>query len=783
MTGPLTGLRVVDCSTGTAGPRATGLLADYGAEVIWVEPPGGDRFRGDLAIPYAVFNRGKRSVVLDLKDASDRERMLQLLATADVFVESWRPGVASRLGIGWEALHGRFPALVHTSITGFGTDGPYRDLPGYESLVHAIAGSTGEQVGHRAPPIYQGLPFASIGAAMLGLTGTLAALYRRGEDGHGRRVETSLLDGALSFLAMLWGDSDDVSLTPPVVPGRIRLVSRTYRCADDEYLGVHTGAVGAFGRFIRVLGLQDRIPSAEDGTDMQVLLTPEQGAIVLDEIPEIFLREPRAVWLDKLLKADVCAIPALRPGEVFDEPQPLHNGMVLEVEDPVLGRVKQVAPPVKFPGALPSVPGAACTVGQHTDEVFAELDAGTRQGPPAPSGPPAAGRPLLDGLRVLDLGAYYAGPYSSRLLADLGADVIKLETTLGDQLRGIPRPFRSAQAGKRGISVNLKDPALAPALEGLLGWADAITHNMRPGAAERLGLGFEQARVRNPQVVYLYAPGWGSSGPDAQRQSFAPMLSGYTGVSYEIAGKYNEPLFPTGNEDPGNGLLGAVGVLIGLLHRQRTGAGAYVENSQLDATMAHMAHVVRAADDTVLGAMRLDPLQTGFSALDRLYETSDGWLAIAVAGDDEFFRLGDVLGAAFRADERFATAAARAREENDYQLSAVIGDILQARATQEWVTLLTGAGLGAAAPKTENNCVAFHRDPANHASGRVVEVTHPVQGVVRELAHLIRVSDATRPEHRLAPELGEHTVEVLTGLGYDSETLAALKGRRAVRYP
>ena len=105
--------------------------------------------------------------------------------------------------------------------------------------------------------------------------------------------------------------------------------------------------------------------------------------------------------------------------------------------------------------------------------MLAELDRGALAGPPAPSGPPAADRPLLDGLRVLDLGAYYAGPYSSRLLADLGADVIKLETTLGDQLRGIPRPFRSAQAGKRGISVNLKDPALAPAIDGLLDWADA----------------------------------------------------------------------------------------------------------------------------------------------------------------------------------------------------------------------------------------------------------------------------------------------------------------------
>jgi crotonobetainyl-CoA:carnitine CoA-transferase CaiB-like acyl-CoA transferase len=781
MTGPLAGLRVVDCSTGTAGPRATGMLADYGAEVIWVEPPGGDGHRAGLAIPYSVFNRGKRSVALDLKDAGGRARMLELLATADVFVESWRPGVAERLGLGRTELRDRFPALVHTSITGFGPDGPHRDLPGFESLVHAIVGSTGEQAGHRDGPIYQALPFASIGAADLALIGTLGALYRRGQDGHGRHVETSLLDGALSFLAMTWGDSDNESLTPPIQPGSIRLVSRTYRCADDEYLGVHTAAVGAFGRLIRVLDLQDRIPTAEDGTDMRIPLTPEQSKIVMEEIPEIFLTEPRAVWLERLLKADICAIPALRPGEVFDEPQPRHNEMVVEVVDPVLGPVQQVAPPAKFPENPALVGDPAPEVGQHTVEVLAELAAGSRPGPQSPSGEADADRPLLAGLKVLDLGAYYAGPYSSRLLADLGADVIKLETTLGDQLRGIARPFRSAQAGKRGISLNLKDPELAPALQGLIRWADVICHNMRPGAAERLGIGYEQVRQLNPAAVYLYAPGWGSSGPDSQRQSFAPMLSGYAGISHEVAGQYNEPLFPLGNEDPGNGLLGAVGAMMALVQRQQTGRGQYVENSQLNATMAHMAHVVRTPDGTVLGAMRLDPLQTGFHALDRLYETADGWIAVAVTGDADVARLGEVVGLPLGADERFATAEARA--EHDDELYAELGDAFFARTTQEWVGALTGAGLGAAVPASENNSRAFHRDPENHRTGRVVQVDHPVQGVVRELAHLMRVSDAARAEHRLAPELGEHTEEVLAELGYGPEQLAALEHRGSIRVP
>src|SRR5262245_60563192 len=138
MSGPIQHLRVVDCTRGTAGPRATGVLADFGADVIWVEPPGGDPYREELSVPYSVFNRGKRSLVLDLP--KEREALFGLLETADVFIQSWRPGVAERLGLGYEDLHRQFPGLVYCSISGFGTDGPNRDVPGYEAIVHALIG-------------------------------------------------------------------------------------------------------------------------------------------------------------------------------------------------------------------------------------------------------------------------------------------------------------------------------------------------------------------------------------------------------------------------------------------------------------------------------------------------------------------------------------------------------------------------------------------------------------------------------------------------------------------
>lgn len=288
--GPLDGLRVVDCSTAAVGLRATGLLADYGAEVVWVEPPGGDPQRERLAVEYSVYNRGKHSVTLDLGAPNGRHALVELLSSADVLVETWVPGVAAMFGLDHTSLQHDRPHLVQCSITGFGADGSMRDLPAVEAIVHAATGIMGEQRGHRPAPIYGGLPFATIGAAYLAVIATLAALYRRHDDGWGRQVETSLLDGVLAYLSMMWGDTDAGS--PALTAGGGRLVARTFRCADDEYLGVHTGAIGAFGRLMKVLGIDDRIPASETGMDIGVPLTPEQAVIVNDELPTIFETRP-----------------------------------------------------------------------------------------------------------------------------------------------------------------------------------------------------------------------------------------------------------------------------------------------------------------------------------------------------------------------------------------------------------------------------------------------------------------------------------------------------------
>ncbi|MBV9993726.1 MAG: CoA transferase [Caulobacteraceae bacterium] len=788
MARPLAGLRVLDCSLGSAGPQTSGLLADYGAEVIWVEPPGGDPLRREQPAAVSVFDRGKRSITLDVNKAEDRATIARLAERADVFIESWAPGQAQAHGLGHAELRKRNPQLIYCSISGFGEADPRRDLPAYEALVHTLAGSLAVQAGHREPPIFEAHPFAAIGSSYLAAVGILAALYRRFDDGFGRRIETSLLDGALVFHQMLWGETDASLKAAAAVDrrsllsrARNRIITRAFLCGDGEYIGIHTGAVGAFDRLMEVLGLQDKVKPVTGGFTLGTPLTDEESDAIENSIHGIFASHPREYWVKRLMEADVCAVEHFPPTDAFSQPQTVHNGVIIEVDDPVLGRVRQVGPGIRLDGRAPPTPEPAPAPGRDTAKVLAELDqpaAPSGWAPKAPSGAPDD-RPLMEGVKVMDLGAFYAGPFSSRLLADFGADVIKVEPTAGDQLRGIERPFFAAQAGKRSLSANLKSPAVRPAIEALIKWADVVHHNMRPGAAERLGLGLEQVRAINPQAIYLHAPGWGTSGPFAMRQSFAPKMTGYVGLSYEVAGEHNAPLPTSGNEDPGNGLMGAIGLMIALLHRRRTGHAFYCENPQLNAALGLINHIVRNAAGEAVGAGKLDVLQMGVEALESLYMTADGYVCLVVKTDAEIRALEKRLSLKILDDERFATVEARAQNRDD--LADLLRDVFDGRTTGEWIDFFAGSGVTVANPVGEDEIHAFFNDPVQRRIGRVAEAWHPVKGNVREIARLVRVSDARLPDYRLAPELGEHSREIMAWLGYAPERIAELEAKGELR--
>jgi crotonobetainyl-CoA:carnitine CoA-transferase CaiB-like acyl-CoA transferase len=364
------------------------------------------------------------------------------------------------------------------------------------------------------------------------------------------------------------------------------------------------------------------------------------------------------------------------------------------------------------------------------------------------------------------------------MLADLGAEVIKVEPPDGDPMRPLDNVFESAQRGKRSLAVDLRSAEGREIAYKLVARADVVHQNWRPGAAERLGLDHESVRRINPSVIYCFSPGFGSAGPKAGLQSFAPLQSGFCGLYYEAAGADNPPIGQLGNEDYFNSLLGACGILMALRHRRRTGEGQYLESPQVNSALFATSEVIVGEDGRTLSAFALDHEQTGLDPLYRLYRTRDGWICIAGGSDRDFAGLCRALERPeWAEDRRFATVAGRAA--NGQALAALLAGRFAEGTAAEWFGRLDGNGVACEVPGPDCSESFFWEDE-HLGSGRVVEFEHRRWGRVREIGQLIRLSETPGFLRGPSPLLGEHTEEILAELGYGPSEIARLKDGRVI---
>jgi crotonobetainyl-CoA:carnitine CoA-transferase CaiB-like acyl-CoA transferase len=365
-------LRVLDLARGLAGSLAGVYLSDQGAEVIKVEPPGGDPTRAWSA--SRVWNRGKKSVVLDLKDPGDGSRFERLAATADVLLESFRPGTMDSLGLGYESLHAINPRLIYASITGYGRQGPSRDRPAYDALVQARLGMHFEQPSYRKNaggsyvegPVFLYVPLPSYGAMLLVTTGISAALHAREVTGEGQRVETSLAQGALMWMSQI---RFRVEHEPPnfaTVPYHGR--GTVYECADGQW--VHLMMVRNSNQVM--YELLDVAPAGRDAPGERLSVEERNRRRV--HIEAAFKRLPRHELLALLQPAGVPVVPVQPAQDAYTTPQLVHNGMIAEVDDPDEGRIRMIGIPYRLEKIPSTVQGPQPRVGQHTEQVLAGLE-------------------------------------------------------------------------------------------------------------------------------------------------------------------------------------------------------------------------------------------------------------------------------------------------------------------------------------------------------------------------------------------------------------------------
>jgi len=386
--GPLAGIRVADCSTVLAGPYCTMLLADLGAEVIKVEPPEGDATRGwgppwvgdeaagtRTAAYFLAVNRNKRSIRLDLKQEPGREVLRRLVRTSDVFVENFRVGGLARLGFGDDVLANLNPDLVHLAISGFGTDGPDAQKPGYDFIVQAagglmsITGATDEDGGR---PTKVGVAISDVVTGLFGAVSVLAGLVGRVRTtAPGQRIDVSLLESTLAILV----NQAQNAFVSGSAPGRLgnahpNLVPyETFRTSDGE-IAVGVGSERQWPRLCEALGLPGLAADPRFATNGGRV---DHRAVLRPILAERFLARPTAAWLAALDRAEIPAgaindIPA-----AFATPQAIARGMTVDVEHPVLGAVRQVGIPFRLSATPAAIRTAPPLPGEHTREILAAL--------------------------------------------------------------------------------------------------------------------------------------------------------------------------------------------------------------------------------------------------------------------------------------------------------------------------------------------------------------------------------------------------------------------------
>jgi crotonobetainyl-CoA:carnitine CoA-transferase CaiB-like acyl-CoA transferase len=759
MAGSFDGIRVLDFTQDTAGPFAGMLLAEQGADVIKVEPPSGDSGRGRPG--FYVFNRSKRGIVLDLSLECDREKAQALAVRADVVLVDGLQREAARLGIDYDRLGRLNPHLVYCSIPLCGSKGPYAGVPPDDNMVAALACIYGNQFSYAGTPVFFVTPFVPYATAVLVAGAVASTLYERGRTGRGDFVEVSGLAGAFAisapgFVNLLTMEVTRLSVLNPDPRGPSPNY-RVYRTRDGEWLMLGALTPAFMIKTFMTVGIEDLL--ADPRFEGFPFAIPKDDGLeeVGRRLEEAFASKTRREWLDILKEADIPAGPVLTRDDYLSDPQVIHNRMRAEIDDPEVGRSIQIGIPLTLHDAPGAIRGPAPLLGQDDGSV---QDLWPRAGVPV-LGSAVANRAPLEGVKVLDLGTTYAGPFSCMLLSDLGADVAKIEPLDGDSFRPLGAAFIGVNRGKRSLAINLKKEEGLEAFYDLVRKADIVADNFRAGVTKRLKIDYDTLSAINSRIICCSVTPYGASGPLSDLPGYDPVVGARSGLQRAQGGhgKDDEPVYHnTAIVDFSSGLMAAYGMCAALYHRQVTGRGQLIETSLANnAMVAQAAEFVRYEGRPPALAGGRDIL--GISAAYRLYQCSDGWLFLATRTPKQaevILRLFPDIpagGGEELLDAGWDEAAAKALE------GYFAGEKRDS-------ALRRLAGLGVPC----SPCVTLEEvfvDPHLEANDLWWRSEDPVLGPFQQIGELVKWREHRMRLERPAPMFAQHSREVLAEYGID----------------
>lgn len=770
MTSIFEGLRVVDMTSGMAGPMTSMVLADNGAEVVKVEPPRGDWARSRPG--FHMWNRGKKSVALDPTVENDRRELDALIRTADVVITAFGDGRADQFMASYENFEADCPSLIWCEISGFGLGGKYESVGDYESLVMATCGRNmgngllfgANDQSRASTPLYLAAPIASFGAAILALQGVSAALYARTRTGLGQSVKTSLLQGVIATtMRMRYERSGQDLVLADDAPGLslmrmgIALSFLVAECSDGRFIQMCARQDSHFRNWMTAIGMQD-IFNEERYVGAPMGFLCEEDLLELEaRIRQRMSEKSQAEWMDLFVNVhDVGADPFLMPEEFLDFPDMTLNGRVVTIEDPVFGPVKQVGPLAQFSGTPSVIDRPAPRLGEHQSELVGWTSRPSVNrpfcGPVADDAPRRATEAPLDGVTIVEVAYFLAGPFGTTFLAELGARVIKVEPPGGDPYRKAGLECAHLLTGKESIVLDLKSPKDYDVFCDITRRADAFLTSFRHGVPAKIGIDYDRLSQVNPDLVYVFAAAYGSRGPWGARAAFQSTPNALCGGGILQGGRGNPPVDDS-YSDPCSGLTVGAAIMLGLLARQRYGQGQYIETTMLASAGYVHSNELTFYDGREAPAI-LDHEQFGTDAGNRIYQCSSGWICVSTARHDDWAKLAATLGhsewvAPVEGDSEAATGGA------DDALTALCQTIFLQRTATEWEKELRDAGVPAAVLDDATLDVFLHRE------GLLEPTEHPAFGQYWRLPKKIQLSR------------GLSQVGVTCGIGENSEELLA----------
>ena len=756
------------------------LLSDLGAEVIRVEPPAGSPSRamaprdGDHSLFWTFRNAGKLGVALELDDVAERDRLHELLGHSDVALTSAEPGTLDGTGLDAAELAERHPHLIVVSITAYGRTGPYagRDVP--DAVIEATGGMAFKAGTHEGGPI---LPPGLIGddtASLIGAWSALCALWQKEDSGAGQLVDVStneslaqITDWSLSN----WSRADDEG-TPHLEmragPGPVYTI---IPCADG-HVRLVVLSTRQWHAIREWLGEPDYLQDPElDGFLGRMMIA---DAVLNPLYRELWAEMTMLEVCEEAQRRGIVCTPILKPAEVLVNPHLESRGTF---DDVVLDDGRTMKLPsgwFEIDGERVGPTGPPPHIGQHTDEVFANLG----EARPAPAAPLEKAPPLA-GVRVMDFGHGGVGVETGRLFGEYGADVVKIESrTYPDFIRvvlgGEMSPsFASSSRSKRSFGINAKTDRGVELLRQMARDSHVVIENNSTGTMDAMGLGYSVMAAENPDIVMMSSQLMGSRGKWADWLGYGPNTQ-VTGGMTHLWSYENDPE-PAGSQaifpDHFAGRAGAVSALAGLLGNRRNGdGGMHIEVCQVEQVVGVMGDLL-AKESLVPGSIVPRGNHSDHGTPWGLFPSAgdDQWVAICVRADAEWASLVNVMGSPEWADPTM-TERDRRRAEND--IEARIAEWTASRTSAEITDACLAAGVPAG-PMLTGATQAV--DPHLEARGYLVKLHQPpIGGMIFEGA-AFHASAMIGPDIFPAPGLGEHTREIAAdGLGLSADEIEEL---------